>query len=142
MGRSNTVRHHNTFRGIYLAADAAIRRRRARDAEPSEGELDNEPASAADLLEIVREWLVDMAPDEADELLEGMLEIKANHEREQAVDRAHRGVPGARRAHGAGDFHRPTRPAHAGDAALPHGVRPAHERFPGIAARVSASGWE
>jgi hypothetical protein len=93
------MRHFNTFGGIYLAADAAVRRRRARDAEPTNGELDNEVATPEDLLAIVREWLTDMHPEDAEKLFDGLLELKSNHELEQGVDRAHRGFHGARRAH-------------------------------------------
>jgi hypothetical protein len=133
-GSNHQMRHHNTFRGIYLAADAAIRRRRARDAEPTEGELDNEDATPEDLLAIVEDWLVDMDPQDAEKLLDGLLELKANHENEQAVDRAHTASRAhtATRAHRAGDRHRL-----AGDA-LP-GIRPAHERFKNLG-RITVMG--
>jgi hypothetical protein len=129
-GRSNQMRHHNTFRGIFLAADRAVRDRRARDMEPiPERELDEEPVEVEDLVEIVRQWCRDMSPEQAEELFDRLGELRADHEGEQAVDRAHRGVHGARRAHGAGDFDRPARFTHAGDAALPRGILPASQRF-------------
>ena len=132
------MRHHSTFRAVFLAADAAVRRRKARDQEPTEGELDEEPATPADLLEIVKEWLMDMAPEDAEKLLDDIVHLRDEYGPEAGVDRAHRGVRGARRAHGAGDFlDRHVDRAH--DAALPRGVRSARERFPGIA-RVTSLG--
>jgi len=144
--RSNQMRHHNTFRGIYLAADAAIRRRRARDAEPEQAELDNEPATVDDLLAVVEEWLIDLTPEEKEEFFEGVEKLEAGPEHQEGLDRAHRGVAGARRARGAGDdLDRAHRPAHFGDRhrlagdALPRGIRPASERFPGLA-RITTMG--
>jgi uncharacterized protein len=154
-GRRKLVRHFSTFRGIYLAADAAIRRRKARDAEPDNAELDNEPATVDDLVAIVAEWLADMPPDEAEELLKRLgdlsdtdnpemaYEMAAARDRarhgadrtrglDDAGDRARRGVPGAR---GAGDRHR-----HAHDSRLPAGVKPASERFGNIGRSTSLGG--
>jgi hypothetical protein len=84
--RSNKVRHHNTFRGIYLAADKAIRRRKARDAEPASEELDNEVATPEDLAAIVEEWCQDMEPAAVERLFERLLEIKSNHETSSGLD--------------------------------------------------------
>jgi hypothetical protein len=139
------MRHFSTFRGVYLAADAAIRRRRARDQgesqpEPTEAELSNEPAAVDDLCEIVKEWVLDLSPDEAKEFFDEIQKLAATYEVESGMD-ARRGVPGPRRAPGAGDFNdRAQRPRYAGDSAL-RGIKSAHERFAdSSAAKITVMG--
>lgn len=123
------MRHFSTFRGLYIAADAAIRRRRARDGEdPTNEELDEERATPDDLVEVVKEWLTDLDPEESERVLDEIIRLRDEYGATAGMDfRAHRGASGARRARGAGDRNR-----HAGDAALPPGVRPAAERFQNI----------
>jgi hypothetical protein len=161
LGRSKTMRYQRVLRTVYLAADAAAKERRrvARDAEEGPPTTEEELAEAAvdvdDLLACVKTWLADLPPGEASEFLEGLGRLAATGDPEMAAsaehiggelleDRAHRGVRGARRASGAGDFldraHRPTRPVHAGDEALRrHGIAAARERFPNIA-RITSMG--
>jgi hypothetical protein len=119
-GRSNQMRHFNTFRAVYLAADRAIRARRARDAEPPlENEIDEEQATPADLVEIVKEWLMDLSPEEGEQLLDDIVGLRGEWGPMAGVDA--RGAHWAShigRARSADDFDRHarfTRPARAGD---------------------------
>jgi hypothetical protein len=140
------MRHFSTFRGVYLAADAAIRARRARDQEesqpePTEGELSNEPASTDDLVAIVEQWCGDLSPQECEEFFDKLKYLSGTWLQEQGVDSARRGAAGASRARGAGDFNdRAQRPRYAGDSAL-RGIKSAHERFAdSSASRVTVMG--
>jgi hypothetical protein len=137
---------HITLRKFVFDAARTVKDRRARDEEvdprPDDDDLDAR-MKAEDVVALVERFLENCSVDEAEDLLTQLMQMKATHENEQGIDRAHRGIHGAARARGAGDFldraHRPARPAHAGDAALPRGVKPARERFAGLA-RVQVMG--
>lgn len=135
---SNMV--YPSLRSLCCDAAAIVKRRRARDEEgdPSEEDLDA-PMESEDILKLVRAFLESVPDEDAAELLNGLMELKSSHETSLGVDRARRGVAGARRARGAGDFlDRHVNRAH--DSALtPRGVKSARERFPGLA-RISSMG--
>jgi hypothetical protein len=134
---------HVTLRKFVFDAARTVKDRRARDEEidprPDDDDLD-EAMKAEDVVALVERFLENCSADEGETLMEQLRTMPLPDE--QGVD-ARRGARGARHARGtrgargAGDFRHPV---HAGDAALPHGVKSASERFPG-AARVSVPGW-
>jgi|HubBroStandDraft_6_1064221.scaffolds.fasta_scaffold197663_2 hypothetical protein len=141
-GRSKPVRHFSTFRAVYQAADAAIRKRRARDAEPAAEELDNEIATPEDLAAIVEEWCQDMEPAAVERLFERLREVKANLDTSEGLDEENAALWGAGgeaedRTRRAAHAHSATRAHRAGDRhaadALPKGVKSGAERFPTLA---------
>lgn len=153
-GRSTKVKYRNTFRAVFLAADAAVRRRRARDEEPSEAELVDEPASPDDLVDIVKEWMMDMAPEESERFIDELIRLRdeygatAGMDRRRARDRAvgpweRSDPPPFERADDrrsvAGDLPSDRR-RHAHDAALLRNVRPASERFKNLGRSTSMGG--
>jgi len=132
-GRSKPMKYP-TLRSFVCDASAIVKRRRARDEEgdPSEEDLDA-PLKIEDVVKLARSFIESVPAEDAEELFEQLAELKNDYVTpDGGLDRAHRGVPGARRARGAGDRHR-----YAGDAA-PR-IKSAAERFPGLG-RVQVMG--
>jgi hypothetical protein len=118
-----------------MVLDAAhLSKRKAWDnQDPTQEELDLE-LSPDECLEMVKRMMDNMDSQERKQLCDMLVELSSTDEIEQGVDtRSARRAHTATRAHRAGDRRRL-----AGDA-MPRGVRPAHERFPGLA-RVTSIG--